>query len=645
MIKLENIYYNSYDKLSKNPFGALVINEKVEFNLKDASEITNGKENENDAHGNIRSVIFGNINENFNVKSASFVYYKAKDECFDSLFKIDKDNLVEEVMEECNNSFSIQKNFNDTGLIFYFFKLVIGDSNEEKTVYLSNKQDTKGGLCDIRECLNEVIPYQLTVYKERKTPQWFKDAVFYQIFPDRFFNGEENNQVLNPKANSFIYGSWYDEPMYIKNVHGSIERWDFFGGNLKGITKKLDYLKDLGITAIYLNPIFKARSNHRYDTGDYHKIDEILGNEEDFITLSKEAEKRNMKLMLDGVFNHTGKDSKYFNVFSNYEDVGACQSKDSKYYNWYNFENYPTKYECWWGIDDLPNVNENDQTFRDFILNENDGVVPYWLKKGANAWRLDVADELPDDFIDDIRNAMDKVSEDTVLLGEVWEDASNKIAYSKRRKYLEGSELNSIMNYPFRQNIIEYLIGNFSPIKTYREFMSIKENYPREAFYSNFNFLGTHDTKRIRTELGDDAKLIMAVDMLYTLPGVPSLYYGDEAGLTGNQDPNNRKCYPWGREDENLLLKYKESIGLRKSSEAFSKGEFYPFYQDNMFGYFREYGEELFIVLINNSQNVVNFSLKNVNGLESRIYDEHIGNNLLKDIPIKPNKVKVIRIK
>ena len=623
---INKLYYNSHDTGSKNPFGALRIGENVRFNV-----LALGTED--------KKTLFSDV-------KMTFLYMKAEDSFYINGCKIENESLIEKPMILNGNIFSIDLSFNELGLILYFMRCdYIDEKGNKNSIYIGNSKDNKGGICLFSENIKDVTPYQITIYKERNTPEWYKKANFYQIFPDRFYNGNENGRVNSPKTNSFIYGNWYDSPMYIKNVHGGIERWDFFGGNLQGIIKKLDYLKDLGITGIYLNPIFKARSNHRYDTGDYHSIDEVLGTEEDFVKLIEETQKRDMKIILDGVFNHTGKDSKYFNIYGTYDSIGATQSKDSKYYSWYNFKNYPNTYDCWWGIDDLPNVNENDPGFRDFILNDNYGVVPTWIRKGAAGWRLDVADELPDEFIANIREAMDKANPDTVLMGEVWEDATNKIAYDKRRKYLDGYELNSVMNYPFKNNIIEYLIGNYSSEKVYREFMSIKENYPREAFYSNFNFLGTHDTTRIRTELANDQLLKMAIRMLYTLPGVPSLYYGDEAGLTGMADPNNRMTYPWGRENKDIMEWYKESIKLRNSTECFVTGEFQPFFTDNLFGYFRYNQDEVYLIAVNNSSSPKSFNLNNCkNNMDNKLAEKIYKTKLLENIPINPYTVKIFKV-
>ena len=401
-------------------------------------------------------------------------------------------------------------------------------------------------------------PWQLTVYEETYTPQWFGEGVTYQIFPDRFC------RTAPPRVDGLLgerraHMDWNESPVI--GADPVTGRWnsDFFGGNLKGITSKLDYLASLHVKTLYLNPIFEAASNHRYDTADYCAIDPLLGTEEDFAQLCREAEKRGIRVILDGVFNHTGDDSRYFNRAGFYETVGAYQSPNSPYYPWYGFSQWPEAYDGWWGIKTLPAVNENNPQYREFIITGERSVIRRWLRLGASGWRLDVADELPDDFIVDIRRVMEEEKADAFLLGEVWEDGSNKIAYSKRRRYLLGRETHGLMNYPLRTATLRYLRGGRA--EDFREAMeTVRENYPKPAFYSGLNILGTHDTPRILTALGEDgvpsdkleraayrlsperlelamARLKMAALLLYAFPGSPTLYYGDEAGMEGFEDP------------------------------------------------------------------------------------------------------------
>ena len=400
---------------------------------------------------------------------------------------------------------------------------------------------------------------------------------------------------------------------------------DFFGGTLNGILEKLQYLKDLGISCIYLNPIFKAYSNHRYDTGDYKTIDPILGDEKDFVNLCKTAESYGIHIILDGVFNHTGSDSLYFNKNGTYDEIGAYQSKESPYYNWFRFSEHPDKYESWWGIDTLPQVEENCKDFQNYILSDKDSVVKHWLKKGASGWRLDVVDELPDFFVKTLRSEVKKQDPDAVIIGEVWEDASHKVAYDELREYFLGEELDSVMNYPLRSALIDYVMANIDAETFERRIMSLKENYPAPAFYSLFNFLSSHDTERILTVLGGKnfgskdeqcasrispdekafakrkLKCIITLQML--LPGVPVIFYGDEAGLEGYRDPFCRRCFPWGCEDLEITDYYKKAISLRNESDAFSSGSFEPIYKFRQgFGFIRYSDEDSYIVLVNTGE-------------------------------------------
>ena len=395
------------------------------------------------------------------------------------------------------------------------------------------------------------------------------------------------------KAGRIYHENWNETPVFLPDADGKVKNNDFFGGNFAGMAEKLDHIAALGITAIYLNPVFEAYSNHRYDTGDYEKFDETLGTKEDFKAFLKKAEDLGIRVIFDGVFNHTGADSRYFNKYGNYDSVGAYQSKDSPYYGWYRFIEFPDKYASWWGFDTLPAVNEEQPDYRDFIFGGEDSVVRHWLRCGADGWRLDVADELPGDFIEGIRRAMDAEKPGGYLLGEVWEDGSNKIAYSRRRRYLLGRETHGLMNYPFRTALLQWLGGGDAA--AFRESMeTIRENYPPAAFYGAMNFLGTHDTPRILTLLGaahtpetkqaradyrlspaelarGKAKLRLAGMLLYSFPGSPTLFYGDEAGMQGFEDPLNRGTFPWGGEDAALTAFFR-TLGDLRQRESLRRG-------------------------------------------------------------------------
>lgn len=429
-----------------------------------------------------------------------------------------------------------------------------------------------------------LVRWQLTVYEDTPTPAWFGQGVTYQIFPDRFRRTSVPD-VGGMVGRRWVHDNWSDQPVFLPDEQGQITNRDFFGGSLAGITEKLDYLKSLSVSTLYLNPIFEADSNHRYNTADYHAIDPMLGSEEDFRTLCREAHARGIHIILDGVFNHTGSNSRYFNAEGFYPEPGAAQSTESPYFNWYSFHPWPTDYDAWWGVHTLPAVNEEQPDYRRFIISDKDSVVRHWLRDGADGWRLDVADELPDDFIAAIRDAIQAEKPNGYLLGEVWEDGSNKIAYSRRRRYLLGRETHGLMNYPFRTALLAWLGGGDAA--AFRDDMeTIRENYPPAAFYGAMNFLGTHDTPRILTLLGVERtpedkgqraayllsptelargqkKLRLAAMLLYSFPGSPTLYYGDEAGMQGFEDPLNRGTYPWGGEDGSLLAFFRRLGQLR----------------------------------------------------------------------------------
>ena len=446
----------------------------------------------------------------------------------------------------------------------------------------------KSGWCDAPQ-----TPWQLTVYDAASpTPRWFGEGLTYQIFPDRFRRSRlpDRAELL---AGRRLHENWDDTPDYLPDADGEYCR-DFFGGDLAGIREKLPYLRELGVETLYLCPIFEASTNHRYNTGDYRRIDPLLGTEEDFRSLCAGAHALGIRVILDGVFNHNGKDSRYFNADGRYDTVGAAQSQDSPYYPWFSFHPWPTDYDAWWGIRDLPAVNESEPSYRDFIYEGQDSVIRRWLRSGADGWRLDVADELPDGFIAGIRQAMDETKPDCLLLGEVWEDGSNKIAYSQRRKYLLGRETHCLMNYPFRTAALLYLRGGDAA--DFCESMeTLRENYPTPAFLSAMNFLGTHDTPRILSLLGETQppaekaqraafrlspeeealgkeRWKLAAALLYAFPGSPMLFYGDEAGLQGLEDPFCRAGYPWGREDD-ALLRWFRLLGRLRRRPSLRKGD------------------------------------------------------------------------
>lgn len=572
-----SILYNSWSPNHKIPFGAIELGEELKINVKAIEDI------------NEIYLIIANDN-----------------------------GIIKEVnMNKCeNNIFSIDNIYLDIeDIYFYYFKVIKNVYGNIQTKYYGKSNNS--GNC--QEYYNEydINKYQITVSKKVNTPKWFEEGVLYHIFVDRF---NKTGKIHNPKKNSFMYANWEDTPMYIKNSEGEIARWDFHGGNLKGIISKLNYLKSLGISIIYLSPIFEAQSNHKYDTGNYKAIDPMFGDEEIFKELIKEAKEKGMSIILDGVFSHTGDDSIYFNKYGNYDSLGAYQSKESKYSSWYNFKNYPNEYDCWWGVKSMPNVNENEESYMDYIIRDKDSVINKWMNYGVKGWRLDVVDELPNKFLDELRKETLKANNESILIGEVWEDASNKISYNERRKYLLGNQLNGVTGYVFKNIILDFLTYKINSSDVYNKFMTIKENYPKYAFKSNLNLLGTHDTPRILTELNEDKELLnLAVAIQMTFEGVPYVYYGDEAGMTGGKDPDNRKTYPWKNEDKELIAFYKKMIKDRNNNEVLSRGDttFLNLENEDVFAYIRhmensQENEVLVIVNRSNNENTVSINLKEV---------------------------------
>ncbi len=469
----------------------------------------------------------------------------------------------------------------DYGVYNYRFE---GERQDGTTAYFGRNFD---GTAISGEWLPE---WQLTVSKEDyKTPNWAKQGVIYQIFADRFAKAGE----VKFDKHGTLHKDWYERPE-VAEPGKDYKADDFFGGNARGIISKLDYLKSLNVSLIYLSPIFKSGSNHRYDTGDYMQVDELFGTEEELRSLIEEAKKRGIRIMLDGVFNHTGADSIYFNREGNYDSLGAYQSKESPYYDWFDFEEFPDKYNCWWGSTVVPTVNKKAKGYQRLVLGDG-GVIDKWTRLGISGWRFDVVDELPIDFTTALCGKVKENGQDVLIVGEVWEDATTKISYDKWRPYFMGGQLDSVMNYPFKEAIISFITtGNRHAFV--ESVTRIIENYPKESLDCLMNLIDSHDTVRALTRLSgvvapDDKKeradyrlsqekyelakkrLKFASALQYTLPGVPCLYYGDEAGVQGFEDPMNRGTYPWGREDEDLIEHYKSLGALRREYADFFKGE------------------------------------------------------------------------
>lgn len=454
--------------------------------------------------------------------------------------------------------------------------------------------------------------YQLSVCEENYHPEWYCEGVTYHIFVDRFNQvGEE----LTEDNDFYVHTDKKEAPHYLPN---EINR-DIYGGNLDGITKKLSYFNTLGVKTLYLSPIFEAWSNHKYNTADFSKIDSHFGDEESFKKLCEKAAKLEMRVILDGVFNHVGSDSVYFNKNNRYETIGAYQGKTSPYYKWFNFtEN--GKYDSWWGIDTLPAISESEESYKEYIAE----ILKKWLESGASGWRLDVVDELPDEFVSHINAACRAVKRDALIIGEVWEDASNKIAYSVRRKYFIAPELDGVMNYPIRDAIIGFVSGYMSAEKAVKVMNEITLHYPKDVLNCLMNHIGTHDTPRVLTVLARPdigfkpreeqahfklsenefnlgvKRLKKASVLQYAYPGSPCIYYGDEAGMQGGADPFNRAAFPWGEENINLIEHYKILGKLKINSKAVQHGGFKALSQGKSVILVREFnGEKVYFIVSN----------------------------------------------
>ena len=517
---------------------------------------------------------------------------------------------VEMRFEKSENGFSVYTAdyvFDAAGIYYYRFEM----RNRDGVWYYGRGENGES------VCGENLPEWQLTVYKSTyKTPDFAKGNIIYHIFVDRFNRADG----VKTKRKYRLHESFSESPEVV-SADGKYYADDFFGGNFNGIREKLDYLEELGVGIIYLSPIFKAYSNHRYDTGDYLKVDELLGTEDDFKRLLDAAHEKGMKIILDGVFNHSGADSLYFNKFGTYDSLGAYQSKSSPYYDWYYFKKFPDEYACWWGCDNVPDLNKSNKDYRALVFGKN-GVVEKWQKLGADGWRLDVVDELPIDFVNLLIKKIKSVNKDALVIGEVWEDASTKVSYGELRPYLLGDQLDGTMNYPFMNAIIAYIRDGDE--KFFKDTVqSILENYPKETVYCLMNSLGTHDTVRIINALSDvrahgwskthklgyklpdseyekaKKKLYLASVLQFTLPGIPSIFYGDEAGLQGFDDPINRRPYPWGSEDKEILAHYKKLGRIRRENRAVFSGGFNMRDENGLVAYERAGGDDEILIAVN----------------------------------------------
>lgn len=511
-------------------------------------------------------------------------------------------------------------------------------------------------------------PFQLTVSTEDyHTPDWAKEAIAYQIFPDRFYNGDKSNDNARTTARGYQpiqHRNWDELPAnYSKTPAKDGDTQDcndFFGGDLAGITAKLDYLKELGVTAIYVNPMMSGCSNHRYDTVDYSSIDPLLGNMEDFKKLVAEMDKRGMHLIMDGVFNHVGDDSIYFDRYGKYKWVGAyeywsrvydlmndkgmdevaakAEAKKqltaegqvfSPYHweNWFEIKNQKTKdemgekyaYHDWQGYSSLVPFSDNDfldgkSSLSEYLLYGNNAVITKWFQDGLSSWRLDVAKEIPAEFWKNVRREVKKLKttkgEEPMLLGEIWQDGT---------QFLTGDQFDSVMNYKLSFAVGDLFLNRGDAKAADDELKILQQNYPREALYDLMNIVDSHDTIRAIYKFGGGqesvpqasladfdyelgkARLKLSAAFILGYPGMPTFFYGDEAGVYGSADPDCRRTYPWGKEDKDLIAYYKQVMGVRNAhKQLFAHGDVNTLKAEgDIFAYARTKGDEAAIVALN----------------------------------------------
>ncbi len=514
------------------------------------------------------------INKSIGSTAVFFNYYSDK--------HCNTPTLIEMTCKESKDYkiYTVTINFNDIGLYWYCFQVYQGSH------YYYLQKDENFNVSPTGETPSRF--QQTVIAKNNVVGSCYNGGVMYHIFVDRFCKSGK----VQPHTNMILRDDWGGEITKNSTSFNIINK-ECFGGNLKGITSKLNYLKSLNVSTLYLSPIFEANSYHKYDTADYSKIDSMFGTENDLKQLILRAKQKGIQIILDGVFNHTGDDSVYFNKYSTYNNIGAYQSKNSPYYNWYNFTNYPDKYDSWWGIDCMPQINDNSPTFTNFLCRKG-GIIKKYMNLGLLGFRLDVVDELENNKLTKICESIRSVKKDALIVGEVWEDASNKIAYSNRREYFLGNQLNSVMNYPLKDAIINYVITkNCNNLKN--TIFLLLDHYPKNVCDNLMNIIGTHDSSRITSVIKEASTnetetinlLKIATLIQFTCFGVPCIFYGDEQGLTGVGAPYCRVCLPKKNINPSLTNWYKFLGELRKQ-KVFVSGSLNVLLAENeVFGFER----------------------------------------------------------
>ena len=689
-VETKEIYFDSKDEAYKSVYGAVEAGENVTFRIDTGLDASN-----------VSLIVKG-----ANKKGLQM-------------------NLAEQTA--AGKTFEVTTSFDNIGENKYYFAVSNGSS-----IKIYTDDDGYYGVGHAIDLANLTTYYDLVVYEKGfTTPDWMKNAVIYQIFPDRFYDGDESNNdnqthargavnyeyitdwyalPENPQQEGYVAAGTLSEEAYkATGAYWGDGEWsnEMYGGDLEGIIEKIDYLKELGVNVIYLNPVFSSISNHRYDTSDYTKIDPILGTEGDFAELVKVAEENDMHIILDGVFNHVSDDSIYFDRYYRYlgtsEKIGAypywayvydymkengaskenAESAAKEYFTseygitdyayteWvevYNSQLVDTDgelavdtvglragkpvygYDGWWGYDSMPVIKSTNgseyQTgnWAEEIIYAEDGssVSQYWISKGNNGWRLDVANEVSDETWQRFRDSVKALDSDAVIIGEIWTDAT---------EYLLGDMYDSVMNYVFRGAVTNFAMGTSAEDAT-KTLEKLRERYPEEAFYAMMNLVASHDTSRVLSYLdgiGDDRadtslsaafptfettsqtakdRQKLVAFLQFTYAGAPTIYYGDEIAMAGADDPDDRRAFTWGKGDKETLLWYASLADIRNNYEALRTGSVEAFTLDsNLMGYVRRLNENvtdknLAIVVANNADaSTVTLDLNELNVTATEFVD------------------------
>ncbi|NLO89328.1 MAG: glycoside hydrolase family 13 protein [Clostridia bacterium] len=503
------------------------------------------------------------------------LHYKNKDS-WDSI------SMLPSVRTRNSKYYESEVKVQDNKTIEYYFEV----NYRGKSIFLGENISNLG-----TENKDSVRSFKYEWFPEEffETPSWVKNAIFYQIFPERFYNGNPHNDPLHTEE-------WGGEPT----------RENFFGGDLEGIEQKIPYLVDLGVDAIWLNPIFAADSNHKYNTYDYRTIDPHFGNEDALKSLVDKLHQNGIRIILDGVFNHTG------TKFWAFQDI-LEKGSSSPYKDWYYIYEFPVRinprptYECWWDVPELPKLNVKNPEVKKYLLD----TAAYWTKEfNIDGWRLDVPNEIDHDFWKEFRKVVKSINPDCYIVGEIWHDG---------RPWLQGDEFDAVMNYLFRDNVLDFFARRkMGPIDFESKMGILRLMYHQQVNFSLLNLLGSHDTPRVLTVFKEETPALSAplsidevkkrmrpaIIFQMTYPGAPMIYYGDEIGMLGGPDPGCRRTMIWDEKEQDLELKefYKKLIKLRKENPVLSSGSFIPLLAEDegrIYSFARKLGNKIAVIAIN----------------------------------------------